>query len=323
MNILERKEFINPNNPKKSGQTVIGVMSPLTRAMFTFLEGYGKEDFENAKCDFIFEGPFPCPGLEFSCLQKVAVEMDICPYAKSLQKFNEEWPMFAHSDFVRDFMHALISNHLPSAEKIIEGFNIVTTEDLGSQSPDFAKYEGWENMNLEGLMEVSIRGTLLESIAEIIAGGQFKDEDEKHAEDDVVIREMTSLEKAILTVININLEKVNPMINEHTKLLNGENFISSARPNISMESLLDGMAQIISIDMSGIKKGFEPKDKTHPDFLRVKELDKEIRARHQEINSFRNLMWKIIDMGINPTQKNGYDCTGIRAGFQLIVFNEN
>lgn len=321
LNILEKKEFTDPDKPRKFSQTVIGVMSPLTRAMFTFLENCNKT-FNEASSQFISEGPSMCSGLDSGCLSLVEKE-EHCPYIRSLKAFIVEHPMLAHKDFVHNFMMSILVAQFPGAEKIRENFEIVTSNRMDS-IPEYEKYEGWENMHLEQLMEVSIQGSFLETIAEILESGQFTDVDDPTIEGDLVIREMTLLEKAMFTFVNNTLKSLQPLEVEHNKLLEGEAFEVHSGLEITSESFMGGMAEIISISMQGLgKKSFQPKDRTHPEFIRVEELEKEIRAKQEEINPVRNIMWPIINMGIDPSQKNGYDTTGIRSGFQIVVFNEN
>ncbi len=322
LNILEKKEFTNPTGTKKFDETVIGVMSPLTRAMYHFLETAGAKEFQKAKTGFIFTGPFPCDGLDMDCLNKVASELSICPYADALQKFNKEHPQLQHRDFVRKFMMAILVNQFPGAKKIRENFEIITSGFI-VPLPEYEKYEDWEEMNLEELMEVSIKGTFLEEIADVLKNGQFIDIADPTIEGDLVIREMTLLEKAIFTVIKGTVKSLLPLEEEHNNLLEGEAFELGSGLDISRESFMDGMVKVIHISMQGSgEKSFKPKDKKHPDFIRVEELEKEIHEKKQQLDPLRNITWSIIDMGIDPSQKNGYDVTGIRQGFQIVVCNK-
>ena len=321
LNILEKKEFIDDDNCAELGDSVVGVMSPLTRAMFKFLETAGKSEFEKVEDGFMYEGPFPCFGLEFECLQKVRGELDICPYAKALMKFNEEHPLLIHFDFVRKFMRSLISSQVPGGERIVS-FYVVTSQIPESYNPDYPKYDGWEKMDLEQLIEVSIQGSFLEPIVEILASGEFHDEETSIVDGEIVIREMTDLEKAIFTPIVVVHEAIKAMIAEHTQLLKGENFIETTRPKIDVDPFM-GIGMMISIDLShGEERGFIPKDKNHPDFIKVKELGKLIKSEQAKIQPIESLLWPIIKMNLNPKQTRDYNVTGIRSGFQIIVFNE-
>lgn len=320
LNILEKKEFTNTTGTKNFDESVIGVMSPLTRAMYHFLETAGAKEFEKAKAEIISTSPIPCDGLSLYCLSAFA-EAGICPYADALQKFNKEHNL-QHKDFVRTFMMTILATQFPGAKIIRENFEIITSGFI-VPLPEYEKYEDWEEMNLEELMEVSIKGTFLEEIADVLKNGQFIDIADSVIEGDVVIREMTLLEKAIFTVVNNVLKSLQPLAEENSRLLDGENFEVDSSPGISSESFMGGMVEVISISMQGLgKKSYKPKDKAHPDFIRVEELEKEILKKKKVIEPLRDIVWSIISMGIDPSQKNGYDVTGIRQGFQIVVYNK-
>ena len=326
MRIVEDKKFIEPSgDSKKIGQPVIGVMSPLVRAMYTFLDGNAKALIA-AKKQTLF--PFACPGLGLDCIGKIAVEADFCPYASALLKIKESHPLAVHQDFVREFMFSLIRSGLPdhgeaiSNLSFIKNFQITTPEKPESYPDTFEMFQGWEGMTLQQLIEVSITGTFLEPLAEILGWNEFvDDETPAFATGDSLIRLMKPLEKAIVTKISILSQGMKEKEEEHNLLLKGENFVKKPRFNIDFTSL-GGLSTIISIDMSHGAQEFEPKDPLHPDYIRVQDLKKEIQDIVLSVKPYQDIIWPIIQMDLDPEKRDGFDGIAIRAGFHIVAFNQ-
>ena len=327
--IVETKKFTDPGDPKEFGHMVIGVMSPLVRGMYTFLEANGKA-LVAAKNETIMGLPFSCPGLGLDCIAKIDGEIDECPHASALLKIKESHPLAAHQDFIRQLMFSLIKTSLPnngedlSGVALVENFRIASSEVPPSYPPAYELFEGWEEMTLEELVAVSITGTFLQPLAEILETGQFVEHESPVVDGESLIRMMKPLEKAITTKIELLTEGMKAKEEEHNRLLQGENFIKKPRPNIDFASLFGGLATMISIDMSddAPRFSFEPKDPSHLDCIRVAEIKKELHAVASSVEPYQEMSWPLIKMDIDPEKKDGFDGIGIRAGFQIVAFNK-
>jgi hypothetical protein len=327
--IVESKKFTDPGDPKQLGQPVIGVMSPLVRGMYTFLE-VNKRALVAAKNETIMSLPIACPGFGLSCIGKIDGELDDCPHAPALLKVKESHPLAAHQDFIRDLMFSLIKDATPdhgetlSRISLIENFQISTREKPESYPDTFETFQGWEDMTLEELVAVSITGTFLQPIAEILESGQFVDHEAPSLIDgDSLIRLMKPLEKAIITQISILTKGMNAKEEEHNRLLEGENFVKRSRPNFDFTPL-GILGAMISIDMSDENPqfSFEPKDPSHPDCIRVEELKKELHVIASSVKPYQDITWPLIQMDINPEKKEGFEGLALRAGFQIVAFNQ-
>jgi len=304
LNILEKGEFTDPGDTIPDSSTLIGVMSPMERSIYTLLH----------QVDYQIKSLGVCPfgNLGIGCLDSFNFELRICPYVEDLTKIKES---AGNQEMIRDLMFAIIKDRLDTYKRSFEHVGInekfqITTRSRVTINQSIKDFIGFEQMNLEELMEVSIEGTFLEQIADILESRQFIDADDAIKESDSFIREMTSFEKAIYTLMIQSIEPLQPLQEEHNNLLQGDAFEAVPVPNIFMELFMDG------------KKSFRPKDETHPDFLRVEELKKLIKVGYEEIESISNIMWLIIKMNIDPEMENGYDSRAIRAGFKIVVHND-
>ncbi len=327
MRILESKTFTGPGGPKKLGEPVIAVMSPLVRAMYTFLDG-NKNALKEANASTLIGLPIPCPGLGVDCIGKIAMELDICPHTSALLKVKESHPLAQYHDFIKDLTLSLIKDAMPdhgeklSSIRFIENFQITTRQKPESYPDTFEMFQGWESMPLEELVAVSITGTFLEPLAEILDSAAFLSVEPPMNEHEPIIREMKLLEKALISRINVLGEGMEAKEQERNKLLEGDNFIKTSRPKLNFSSL-GSFAKIISIGMNDAEEqGFEPKDVNHPDFLRVKELGKELDNAQNAIMPYHEILWPIIQMDIDPVKMDGFNGLAIRQGFQLVAVNE-
>lgn len=327
--IVESKKFTDPSDPKRLGQPVIGVMSPLVRGMYTFLEG-NKKALIAAKNETIMNHPIACPGFELSCIGKIDEELDVCPHAPALLKVKESHPLAAHQNFIRDLMFSLIKDATPdhgealSSVSLIENFQIITRKKPESYPDTFETFQGWEDMTIEELVAVSITGTFLQPIAEILESGQFMDYEAPPAVDgDFLIRLMNPLEKAIITQVNLLTKGMKAKEEEHNRLLEGDNFVKKSRPNFDFTPL-GLLGAMISINMSdeNPRFSFEPKDPSHPDCIRVEELKKELHAVASSVKPYEDITWPLIQMDLDPEKQKGFYGLALRAGFQIVAFNE-
>lgn len=314
IDILEKKEFIDPGDNIRIGNVIIGVMSPLERSIYTVIEQPTNKIKELGTC--------PHGTLDSGCLSSFSFELGFCPFVDQLTIIKTE---HKNNKTLRDMMFALIKSRLDTNIREIESIHLDSKFCITTTSPipvpeTIEVFENFEQMGLEEMLEVSLRGTFLEPIIGVLKSGEFKDIPDSIVEGELFLREMTPFEKAMCTTLMSISETIDPMIEEHTKLLRGENFISSTRPKIDVQSF-GGIGIMISIGGSGHEEHFEPKDKNHPDVLRIMELKKEIEKGKTKGNFITELLTSIIKMSIDEEKINEFDSIGIRAGFQIVASN--
>lgn len=302
--VLEGKTFTDSDLAPRDGYVVIGVMSPLERACFTFLDAAEKKVNAMGDCSF--------GTLNAGCMQNIVVELEFCPHAQELLALRNEYPYMGE---VRDFMFALIRSRMnalyPDLDRMSlnQGFQIMTASDSVSPVP-YETFEGWETMSVEDILNVSCKGTFLENIPDVIAQATFIDGEREVGESELVIRTMTDIEKALWTSYSTLFYQKKAKAEEVETLHEGEAF--------------HRMGFAISIgggSVSGEKLYF-PKDKNHPDVAKVEQLKAEIEKLEPGIEVFNTLFWTTVRHGSEEQQKL-YDTTGIRKEFQLVMFNED
>jgi hypothetical protein len=333
LRIVESKKFIDSGDSKKSGHLVIGVMSPLARAMYTFVEG-NRRALYAAKAETLMSHPFACFGFGVDCIAKIDEEFDSCPHASALLKVKELHPLAAHQDFIKEFMFSLIKDAFPdhgetlSGVSLIQNFQITTREKPESYPDTFETFKGWEDMTLQEMVAVSITGTFLQPLAEILQNGRFVDDEAPaFADGDSLVRLMKPLEKSIVTQVHVLIEGIKAKEDEHTRLLEGENFIKKSRPNIDFTPF-GFLGTMISIDMSDdmseetARFFYEPKDVSHPDCIRVEQINNELLAVARSVQPYEEILWPLIYMDLDSEKKNNFAFFALRAGFQIVAFNE-
>lgn len=320
LNILEKKQFAIVKEEKGAAETIVGVLSPLERAMFTFLEGT-ESDF-NARIDAIVTGKDDgCSGLRVRCTKMIARDIDHCPYGTEIKEFMTTHPLVMHMDFVQKVKNVLVNSRIPDAEKMVANFFVVSTTP-SAENPDYEHFSGWEDMSLEELMAISIKGTALEEVADILEVGEFScSNDEVVAEGEVVVRGMTDFEKAINTYVYRLKQQLEPLTAEAQAIQEGPNYEKSMRPKIDVDEVLRGFVTMISIMMGEMEPTYREKDPNHPDALRLKEISGQLKTVASKLTELSYWHWPIIEMNIDPQMLTDYEVKGVREGFKIVVYN--
>lgn len=307
LDIMESQRFDALPDPRPDGHnTIIGLMSPLERACSTVLH--------EAAAKITALGDCRRGHPDVRCLGNIVVELEICPFAKSILAIKAEYP---NQSMIRDFMFALITQRMlasyPNIEDAALSGNFVITTSTEMEAPETIEmFEGFEKLSLEEILAISIEGTFLESIIAIVETGEFTDTDSPVTDTEIFVREMTLLEKACWTHYSRLFETKKKLSDERTALRKGDAFHRL------------GMMITISLgsDDSGAEELYVPTDDNHPDVLRVNKISEELDAIKSKMEPFKTLFWGMINSGISQKTSDEYASHGVRQGFKIVVFNE-
>lgn len=305
MNILKSKVFITPDTPRKDGFTTIGLMSPLERACYSVLEASTEKIKALGECKF--------GHLHAGCVNTVMVELDFCPFAKQLVAIREENP---YQKDLRSFMFSLIRSRMtakhPDLEKIslCEEFRIMTPTKM--DPPETIEvFEGMEKMSVEEMLEVSLKGTFLEPVLDVLTTEKFVDDDSPMKEGEEIIREMTSLEKALWTSYSVLFEEMRIKSDKMEKFMEKSDAFHDVGMSIGLGMGSPRVAKFIAAE------------KGHPDTIEVEKMQQEISVIDSCIDPLNSFLWNIIQSHVPADKQEQYDSTAIRQGFKIVMFNED
>jgi hypothetical protein len=156
-----------------------------------------------------------------------------------------------------------------------------------------------------------LKGTFLELVIETLESGKFIDEDDKLKKGEVVIRDMTDLEKAIWTEKSKTFDLCKSKSEELEELMKSDVFIP--------------VGLSISIGSGGMDAGmaFGVTDDKHVDVIKARQLQDEINQLEKSSKPLNTFFWKLVKSDIPQEQKDTYDITSIRQGFKIVMFNED
>ncbi|MCF7835173.1 hypothetical protein K9M48_03920 [Candidatus Gracilibacteria bacterium] len=308
---LEKREFTDPGDDISDGNTIIGVMSPLERAIYTVLE--------RSSLKFKSLGECPHGTVNFGCLSTFMFEMEFCPFVKELTAIKGE---VSYNKELRDLMFALIESRLYIRNREIDNVNLnskfrITTSTKIEIPETIELFEGWEKMDVNAMLEISLKSTILEPVLEIIQTAKFDDVDDPVASNEEFIREMNVFEKGLWTLYSKLHDELKAKSEEKDNLLDGPAFKKSSSTTII------GLGMMMGVGMSATKESYSFKDPKHADVIRVKKLSEEISTIETRIDPLKKLFWKVVASGIPQEKLDKYDSKGIRQGFKIVVYNDD
>ncbi len=158
---------------------------------------------------------------------------------------------------------------------------------------------------------------LVKMIMEVFQSGNFTDSENQLKEEEKAIREMSRTEKAIFSLSNTLILIKKSLMEEQEKLLQGENVelvaYDCSCPICALGSVLFGHSITIG------KNVYSPKDVSHPDWLRVLALDKEIDDLDNQIEALNEFFWDSVQTDLPEEEIKDFDALDIRQGFQIVA----
>ncbi|MFZ2911966.1 MAG: hypothetical protein WAZ75_02690 [Candidatus Absconditicoccaceae bacterium] len=158
---------------------------------------------------------------------------------------------------------------------------------------------------------------LIGLILEVFNAQNFTDSEKQIKDGETVLREMSRSEKAIFSLSNTLIEILKSKESEQEVLLSGDNIIIEENcdcPICTMMPLLMGIKP-------EREKTCYPKDSMHPDWLKMLELDKDIKHLNAQIQALDRFFWDSIKADL-PEETQDYDDLAVRTGFQIVAYNE-
>ncbi len=309
--ILEKGEIIDHGSEIGDNRRIIGLLSPLEQAINMVIGAPLEKSKElGVFCTFDEHGPscFPIFSTEFWSFKDL-----MSPDRKD-------------HEMLRELMFALIKSRLDADARGIDDLQINSKFRItaGNHIPipeSIEVFQGSHKMDVEQMLEISLRGTLLEPIIAILKSGEFIDVETEIADGDMFIRELIPIEKSIATMINASNQAINPKIMQHEQLLQGENFTPVFRPKIEYTPFGGRDMLMILKGESDMETCYASHDDNHPDAILVRALRDEIGVEKDRVSKLDHIFWLIVTSNLNEEQVFGFEKIGQRSGFQIVIFN--
>jgi hypothetical protein len=210
-------------------------------------------------------------------------------------------------DDLQDFMFNLILSRIqkdyPDLKytHLHQGFSIMIFTEVDT-SKTIEVFEGIEEMSLEEMLEVSLKNTFLEPIFDIFETGKFIDARTSIKDGEVIICEMTTLEKVLWTIYSHLFENREAKIEELQKLMKSDTFFP--------------MGIAISVDgySCGINTTFIGK-KDHPETIKAENLEKEISLLDVRSEPLLSLFSTVV---YSDFLNGKYANIGVRKNFKIV-----
>ncbi|MCX6824551.1 MAG: hypothetical protein NT085_05530 [candidate division SR1 bacterium] len=246
------------------------------------------------------------------CFTLIELEPDHCPFIKEITEIKKE---IEGREMVHELMFGLLQSRLNVQKLGLEDimlcsdFQVTTSTEIDTLEI-FELFPGAEEMSLEEMLQVSLKGTFLEPVIAIMESKQFIDEDAELKDGEVFIREMTDFEKALWTVYSTLFEEQKSKKKEKDTLEGGDAFFTS------------GIVLSIGPRSLGANRLCVPIDENHPDVLTVKNLSEEIDVLEFQIDLLNKFFWTLIKGNIPQEQMADFSTIGVRQGFKIVTFNK-
>jgi hypothetical protein len=307
LTVLKTKQFIDVIHPYDGEYSLLGKLSPLERAIYTVLIRPVIAIDNLGSCSLLRHP------VTFDCINMFKAKGEKCPFANQLTAIRNEFPPNALTELLHELIHSrlnVMELDLPDI-RLCPDFLIVTSKkDVQSQSP-IQSFETIDSMSMEEMLEVSLKGTFLGPIFEIINSGKFYVGKQALESRDVVVRDMTLLEKGFWTRELQLVEAYDKATIELQELYKGNAFI----PMFSLFTLS-------SEGISGPSQSYLPTDPEHADAIKATSLEREINKIKTEVKIVDDFMWEIIMSGIPKDTLDAYTSQGIRKKFKIVVYNK-
>lgn len=305
--ILESKEFVNPDQAIPDGSRIVGLMSPLERACYSFLENEGDVVQRLEALGECSPDNRPDP----TCL--MLVDYSDCPFVEQIREINTD---FKTRKIIRKLMFSLIESRLEKAGMDLNNLSLnkdfrITTTTKMDPPETIEVFEEWENWSVEEMFAKSLKDTFLAFVPELLNSKAFVDETTEISEEELFIREMTDLEKVLRTKINETFALGTAKSAELEKFLMKSNIFN-----------MHGICISIGGGSSDVGAMFGVTDDTHPDAIKARTLNNEVHQLKNELELLNDLFWKIVESGTTELESKAYDITGIRKGFKVVMFND-
>ncbi|MEI6118506.1 MAG: hypothetical protein WCP92_04700 [bacterium] len=303
LEVMKSKQFVSPDSEVAPDAILIGVMSPLERACYTLL------NVPISKLPLL--GKCPNGTVEGRCLSVFTFEMNECPFANELAEISKEFDVVKP---LRDLMFALIQSRLGAMNldsiHLNVGFKLSTSTAI-TPSETIEVFQGAEELPLEEMLEISLKGTFMESVLATMQSGVFVGDDPAIKEGEQVIRPMTDFEKALWTEISKSFQTGKLKSDELDTLLGTSDAFVHMGMVISVGT---------DIDTGGI---FGVTDENHPDVAKAHQLREELSQLKSSAKSLKSFFWAVVKSNTTQEYLDLYDTTGVRQGFQITMFNED
>lgn len=277
LEILEKKEFIKPNSSSTPEDVAISEMSPLERAIYTRIARI-QNDVENELNSISSPGK---DKISLKCFECFGFMIGVCPVGAEIEAVDTK---DKERKFLEDFMYGLITSRLIKTDALLlrgicirDSFMIISHD---VEAPKSISTFEFENASLEKMVQMSLKGTFMEKVSEILETNQFVDPESLLEENEEIIREMLPIERAIYSVWKFIHDNVMQI-----KESNGIEKIEFDEKNLSI----------------------------------VDSVVKELCVNKIQEGSIDDVLWSLIKVGIKGKYEKS-DSIGIRSGFKVVGF---
>lgn len=302
LEVLNSQVFLDSDELVSEDNTVVGIMSPLERACFTVLKSSGNDalaalgscphDKPGSRCvDFDEGDPLFCP----------YINQPHCPHFAELKVIKAD---AARNEKLFVFLSSLIQSRLQTRSRNIsvlhlnKDFRISTPEEI--DVPETIEvFESFSfrtiDNSLENLLDMSLKGTFLESVLSIVHAKKFTYEKQRITKNDIVIRDMSIFEKALQTLLTTVREDLKTKQSEFLKLMDGIDIA---------EALFDL-----------VLTGNDPLERISSQLEVFSQKIPLLEAQEEYLNTF---FWMVVKSNMSQEQIKTHTCTGFR-GSKIVV----
>ncbi|MEI7558358.1 MAG: hypothetical protein WCJ45_06210 [bacterium] len=298
LEVLKSQVFLDSDELLSEGDTIVGIMSPLERACFTVLKSSGNDalsaldscphDKPGSRCvDFDEGDPLFCP----------YINQPHCPHFAELKVIKAD---AARNEKLFAFLSSLIQSRLQTRSRNIsvlhlnKDFRISTPEEI--DAPDTIEmFESFSLYSSEDLLDISLKGTFLESILSIVLAKKFTYEKQRITKNDIAIRDMSIFEKALQTLLTTVREDLKTKQSEFLKLMDGIDIA---------EALFDL-----------VLTGNDPLERISSQLEVFSQKIPLLEAQEEYLNTF---FWMVVKSNMSQEQIKTHTCTGFR-GSKIVV----
>ena len=283
LDVMESKKFVSSDTEISADAIIIGMLSPLERGCFTVL------DIPISKLSSL--GKCPINDVESRCLTAFKFEMNECPFTKELGLIADE---FDAVKSLRSFMFALITSRLKSLNLDSIHLNVdfkLSTSAKITTPETIEVFQGAEELSLEEMLAVSVKGTFLEPVIAIMESGNFIDEEDLIQDGEQYVRDMSDFEKALW----MEISKI---------------FQTGKTKSDELDKLVKTSDVFVPV---GMMLSFA---------IKANQLGAELEQLESFAKPLKSFFWNVVKSNIHQEILDCYQTTGIRHGFKIVMFNE-